>query len=248
MNFSRLIFLAGILLIFGFTVIYSQVIEPTFYVGEKLTFKISWTNVVDAGTATMEVSEKLMFKGTEVYHIITKTKSAPVFSSFFYVDDRVDTYFDTDTFASYKYEKHLREGDFKVDDVYYFDPEDKIAVRDEKVISTLENAMDVLTGFYYTRTKDLKVGSSISFNHCDGKSNRIIKVKVLKKERITVPAGTFDCIQIEPILTDTEGIFNQTGRLWIWLTDDEKHMPVLMKSSIAIGDIEARLVKYDLGY
>lgn len=234
-------------LVIASQVLYSSDVDTTFNVGEKLTFKVSWTNVVDAGTATMEVEEKKMFNGHEVYHITTRTRSAPVFSSFFYVDDKVDTYFDTETFASLKYEKHLREGDYKADDIYYYDPDEQIAVRDEKVITTLENAMDVLTGFYYTRTRDLVVGETLTFNHCDGKSNRVIEVKVLKKERITVPAGTFNCIEIEPILTDTEGIFKQTGRLWIWLTDDDKHMPVMMKSSIAIGDIEARLVSYELG-
>jgi len=52
---------------------------------------------------------------------------------------------------------------------------------------------------------------------------------------------------VEPILDETEGIFKQEGRIWIWVTDDEKKMPVILKSKITIGDIVAQLESYTLG-
>ena len=51
-----------------------------------------------------------------------------------------------------------------------------------------------------------------------------------------------ECIVVEPIMR-VEGIFNQQGRLKIWLTDDQRKMPVLMKSKVLIGSIDARLRK-----
>jgi len=221
--------------------------QSAFKIGEKLVFSVGWTNVIDAGTAVMQVSNEEVFFGHNVYHTITTTKSSSAFSSFFYVYDRIDCYFDKDTFASLKYEKHLREGDYKNDEVIYYDPEKQIAVRDEKIIKILPNTMDVLTAFYYLRTLNFQPGEVIKINQSDGKRSKIIEVKILKKEKVTVPAGTFNCIKIEPILNETEGIFRQSGRLWFWLTDDEKHMPVLMKSSIVIGDITAKLASYTIG-
>jgi len=215
-----------------------------FNVGERLVFTISWTNVIEAGVAVMEVVDTITFNGHECYHMVSTTESAPVFSSFFYVKDRIDVYFDVDTYASLKYEKHLREGDYQNDVVVYYDPDNKLVAREEKLIRTLENAMDVMTAFYWVRSQDLTVGNTFYFNHCDGKTSKTIDVKVLKTETVTVPAGTFDCICVEPNLAETEGIFKQSGRIWIWLTNDSKHMPVLMKSSIAIGDINARLASY----
>lgn len=218
-----------------------------FNVGEKLVFAISWTNVVEAGIATMEVADTVNFNGHDCYHIVTTTESAPAFSSFFYVKDRVDTYFDMNTYNSLKFEKHLREGDYKNDVVVYYDPENQLVAREEKLIRTLENAMDVMTAFYWVRSLDLQEGETFYFNHTDGKTTKTIEVNVLETKSITVPAGTFDCICVEPDLSETEGIFKQSGRIWIWLTNDEKHMPVLMQSSIVIGDITARLASYTEG-
>jgi hypothetical protein len=218
-----------------------------FNVGEKLVFSISWTNVVEAGIATMEVVDTVNFNGHNCYHIVSTTESAPAFSSFFYVKDRVDTYFDMNTYNSLKFEKHLREGDYKNDVVVYYDPENQLVAREEKLIRTLENAMDVMTAFYWVRSLDLQEGKVFYFNHSDGKTTKTIEVDVLETKSVTVPAGTFNCICVEPDLSETEGIFKQSGRIWIWLTNDAKHMPVLMQSSIVIGDITARLASYTEG-
>jgi len=52
-----------------------------------------------------------------------------------------------------------------------------------------------------------------------------------------VPAGTFDCIVVEPALK-FEGLFQQKGKVTIWLTDDEHRVPVLIKTQIVIGTID----------
>jgi hypothetical protein len=112
---------------------------------------------------------------------------------------------------------------------------------------TLAEPRDALGGFYYVRSLDLPVGSEVTVNYADGKITKPIVVKVLRKEQVTVPAGTFDTIVVEPVLEETEGIFKQEGRIWIWVTDDEKKMPVILKSKIAIGEILVQLESYTLG-
>ncbi len=61
-----------------------------------------------------------------------------------------------------------------------------------------------------------------------------------KKERVKVDAGEFDCVVVDPILRAT-GLFKSKGRLLVWLTDDERKLPVQMKSKIFIGYITAEL-------
>jgi hypothetical protein len=82
-------------------------------------------------------------------------------------------------------------------------------------------------------------------NHTD-KKNYPLEVKVLKKERVEVDAGTFDCLVVQPIL-QAAGVFEQKGTLTVWLTDDQKKMPVLMKSKVVIGSITTELTDYSLG-
>jgi hypothetical protein len=215
--------------------------------GEKLTFSVSWSDIVKAGTATLSVPGVKVFNGRKIYHIISTASSGPHVSTFFYTRDRIDVYLDAVDFTIWKSEKHLVEGTYKNDEVIYFDPPNRTATRGVTTMRTLPEPRDALGGFYYVRTLDLSVGGEITVNYADGKITKPIVVKVLRKEQVTVPAGTFDTIVIEPVLQETEGIFKQEGRIWIWVTDDEKKMPVILKSKIAIGNIEVKLESYTLG-
>lgn len=218
-----------------------------FNAGEKLTFSVSWSNIVKAGTATLGVPGVKVFNGRKVYHIISTASSGPQVSAFFYTRDRIDIYLDAVTYTIWKSEKHLVEGKYKNDEVVYFNPPNRTATRGVTTMRTLPEPRDALGGFYYVRTLDLPVGAAITVNYADGKIAKPIVVKVLRKEQVTVPAGTFDTIVIEPVLEETEGIFKQEGRIWIWVTDDEKKIPVILKSKIAIGNIEVKLESYTLG-
>jgi len=66
---------------------------------------------------------------------------------------------------------------------------------------------------------------------------------MIGRERIKVPAGEFDCVIIEPVL-ETSAIFENKGKLTIWLTDDTVKMPVLMRSKVIVGAFEAVLEEY----
>jgi hypothetical protein len=73
--------------------------------------------------------------------------------------------------------------------------------------------------------------------------NYPLEVTVHDRDRIRVPAGEFDCILVQPDL-QSQGIFDQQGEIWVWLTDDQRHMPVLMRSEIVIGEIVCVLKDY----
>ncbi len=55
-----------------------------------------------------------------------------------------------------------------------------------------------------------------------------------------MPSGTFECLVIEPYLK-FEGLFKHQGQMHIWVTDDERKVPVLIKSKIVIGSIDVVL-------
>lgn len=228
-------------LILGFAV---SANAAAFKTGEKLTFSLSWNDIVQAGTATMSVKGVKMFNGHKVYHIVTTAQSGSYLDSFFYVRDRVESYIDVKTLATWKFEKHLVEGDYRSDAVIYYNPEERTCTRETSTIRAKEDAVDILAAFYKLRNMDLTVGDTVHFNYCDGKINKEIPLKVLKKEKVTVPAGTFNTLKVAPELEETEGIFKQEGEINIWLTDDEAKMPVKMASKITIGEVVAQLESY----
>jgi len=69
-----------------------------------------------------------------------------------------------------------------------------------------------------------------------------LKVIVLGRNRIVLKNKKYIAFHVKPILRD-EGVFQAKGEIDIWMTDDEKKIPVLMKSKVAIGSIVAELIK-----
>ena len=215
-----------------------------FGAGEKLVFSVQY-GLVNAGEATLEVRNLAAIGGRPAYRIVSDARTNDFFSKFFSVRDRYESYMDTTALHSLRYEKHVREGKFKRDDVVDFDQAGHRAVYKNKTVPIPPRTQDVLSALYYVRTLPLEVGQAISIaNHTDGKNYPLV-VKVLGREHVKVDAGEFDCIIVEPILRGP-GVFNQSGRLTVWLTDDRRRMPVLMKSKVVIGHVAAILKSYEV--
>ena len=126
-----------------------------------------------------------------------------------------------------------------------FDQEKNRAISKDYNIETYPNVLDVLGAFYFARTLEMEPGDTFHLpNHTDGK-NYPLRVAVHRREEVTVPAGTFKTIVVEPIL-EAPGIFEHKGNVFVWLTDDKVKMPVMMKTKIIIGSIDATLIEYRL--
>ncbi|HEU4365711.1 MAG TPA: DUF3108 domain-containing protein [Candidatus Krumholzibacteria bacterium] len=214
-----------------------------FGVGEKLVFSVQY-GLITAGEATLEVRNLATIRERPCYRIVSDARTNDFFSKFYQVRDRYESYMDTTELYSLHYEKHIREGKFKRDEVVEFDQSGHRAIYKDKVVPIPPMAHDVLSALYFVRTLPLEVGQSVAIaNHIDGKNYPLI-VKVHGRERVKVDAGEFDCLVVEPILRGP-GVFTQKGRLTVWLTDDEIRMPVLMKSKVVIGHVAAILKSYE---
>jgi hypothetical protein len=75
----------------------------------------------------------------------------------------------------------------------------------------------------------------------DNKKLYKVEIQVLNKETVETPLGTFKTILIKPIMK-SEGIFYRKGDILIWLTDDEKKIPVMLKTKVPVGSVKAVLV------
>lgn len=221
--------------------------EPPFSAGERLVFEIKY-GFVSAGTASMSIPDIVRERGYPCYHIVSVAESNPVFSAFFTVRDVAESFLEVRRLQPLRFEKRLREGDFRAEDVVLFDRDRGVALYPKKgqVVPLAYDAQDILSSLYYVRMMDLRVGSSVYIeNHAD-KKNYPLEIRVLREERVRVPAGEFSCIVVEPVMR-ASGLFRHKGKLTVWLTKDAFHVPVLMKSKVAIGSVSAVLTEYELG-
>ncbi len=212
--------------------------------GEYLLFAIQY-GLIYAGDATLEVRNIATIDSVKAYHIISNARTSKTFDLIFKVRDRYESFMDYDNFFSLRFSKHLREGKFRRDEKVIFDQKGHRAIYPDKEVPIPPSTQDFLSALYYIRTLRFDVGQAVRMaNHTGGK-NFPIYVKALRRERVTVPAGEFDCLVVEPVL-QTSSIFEHKGKLTIWLTDDKVKMPVLLRSKVVVGAFEAVLKEYRL--
>lgn len=217
----------------------------SFGVGEHLQFDIKY-GFITAGTATMSVERVIEYENRPCYLITSLAKSNSFFSTFYKVDDRVETIVDAVGHFAWRFEKNLNEGKYHAQRLIEFDQRNQKAYYKGDTAHVPLFVQDALSVFYFVRTQPLKVGQSIFVDHYNDGKLLNLEVKVLEKETITVTAGTFECFVVEPLLNSV-GVFKHEGQLKVWLTDDRLRLPVLMKSKVLVGSISAELTDYKLG-
>ncbi len=246
-NFVRLIFFA--LAFTGSTVpaekktsLFRVIPNSAFSTGEHLVFDVTY-GMIRAGTATMSIPDTQWIQGRPCYHMVATAKSSAFFSKFFEVNDRVESWVDMKGIFSWRLEKHIREGRYKRHRSEVYDPFQNVVYYKKDTIPTPSYVCDILCTFYYIRLCTLEVGKSVEFfTFGDGKVYPL-RVVIHREETVTVPAGTFRCIVVEPLLQGEGLLFRQKGKLLVWLTQDQRHLPVLMKSKATFGSIEFKLKK-----
>ncbi len=217
-----------------------------FPVPERLEFEISYTGI-PAGRAVQEVT----MEGDEM-HIVSTAHSASWLKPFFPVDDRIESVLARGGTSPVigvprLYRERIHEGRTRFQKDAVFDYQALVVTtkdlrnNSETTRTITPKTFDTLSSFYFFRTVSLQVGTSHFIDIFDCKKLWNTEVKVLRHEEIETPLGRFKTVVIMPLLK-SEGIFARTGDMYIWLTDDERRIPVLMKSKVRIGSITATLV------
>jgi len=216
-------------------------------IGEYFQFSIDW-NGLNGGNSLMQVQNFQRVDGRRAYRIVTKAESNSFVSKFYKVRDRAESYIDAESLYSRRFVKVLREGSYKKDIDVRFDQEArKASYADGATLDVPARVHDVLSAFYYVRTQPLPDGGTIVIPTHDNKKSYEMEVKVRKRERIQVPAGTFDCVMVEPLLK-SEGVFRSKGSIYVWLSDDSRRIPVLVRSKVPVGSISVSLTDMRLSF
>jgi hypothetical protein len=98
---------------------------------------------------------------------------------------------------------------------------------------------DSLSAIFYAASQPMLLGQPIKFPLADSMRTVTVAMKVEAKEEIKTPAGTFQTIRVQP--TADEGIVKNRGAIWIWYTDDARHMPVQIRARLFFGTITFHL-------
>jgi hypothetical protein len=221
--------------------------ELPFAPGEKLIYSVSYGDT-KAGICVMKVVKRVTYEGRLCLKLVMELRSSTAFSDFFYVKDDIESLFDVGVLGTRRYEKHLVEGDYAADEVLYYDQEAHTITREGDVREGIvASGCDALAAFYHVRAQDIAVGGELSFPYADATRNEVVQVKVIKRETITVPAGTFECFLVQPMLEEETGIFRQHGQVYIWVSADEHKIPVKITGLTWFGEVRCELEEFIQG-
>lgn len=227
-------------------------------IGEKLSFTIK-VGFLSAGRASLEVKEfaDLEFSTNGVTHkyktthLMATAYSNNFVDAFYKVRDHNESWLDTGTWVSHRFEQHNQEGSYYLEQIADFDWINKRFKITDYVrgrVPKIEEGdltipvVDTLSALYLTRMRPLIVGEDFSLDVHSGRTYAMV-VKVYRKEKVKVKAGTFECFVVEPFLKE-RGLFIQKGKnLQVWLTADERKLPVKMQAEIFIGHVTAELAE-----
>jgi hypothetical protein len=224
---------------------FRKIKNQAFGVGERLTFDVHY-GFITAGEAIMAVAAYDSVAGRKCYRIEFSVNSLPSFSWIYRVEDRYLTFIDLETIAPWKFEQHIREGTYRRDFTAEFDQVHRVARTSEGIYPTPEYVHDIMSSFYYARTLDFtrfQPGDGVVLHNFHKDTSHELKVKFLGRQELEVEAGTFNTIVVEPLVKEG-GLFKSEGRIVIWLTDDERKIPVRVNTKVIIGSIDTELREY----
>ncbi|MFQ5509561.1 MAG: DUF3108 domain-containing protein [Leptospirillia bacterium] len=216
-----------------------------YYPGEHLSYRISW-GAIRAGKSTMGVSLGKNEEGRDIILLTTTTRSSKGVSLFYPVRDRIVSQVDPATGVPMSIDIDQRHGRRQRIRKVVFDQEEGWATtfqsgREPVRVQTPPRVYDILSVLYYFRAmRNLGPGQTRVIDVHEGKKNWRLVIHVEEREQIKVPAGKFDTLKIRAEVR-FNGVFYDRGDVHLWLTDDERHVPVQVRVKISIGSVLMRL-------
>jgi len=219
----------------------------TFPLKQTLTYSVDW-RVFPAGTAVIH------FETTGDREFISASaETSGAINLLFHVSDHFQSDFDRQKGCTYNFNKQTQEGRRQVSSTLKLDYSLNRSILDERngvsgQTKHLETPIpgcltDLLTGVFYTSSLPIELGHNFVLPVVDAQRSLPVTMKVEGREEIKTPLGTFKTLRVQP--TADAGVVKNRGNIWIWYTDDERHLPVQMRARLFWGTITFRLVGND---
>jgi hypothetical protein len=198
---------------------------------ERLIYSAKY-GILPAGEIRMEINKD----SAGYYCIDVAQETKGLFSYFFKIQDTYLSCIDTISLSSVRFEKHIREGRYKHDQVVFIDQDKGIAVYDDgDTVDIVPEAKDIISIIYYIRTLPLESKDRIYLNIHADKHNYNIPVDI-----DTVRLDNNECFRVKPHLENIRS-FGRKGGLLLYYTNDSDKIPIRLRIRITWGYIEATL-------
>src|SRR4029079_7023803 len=214
--------------------------EPgvAFKAGETLTYDVSWSSYVTAGTATIRIAEKKPSYSSVAYYIVAEGRPTPLVSRLYSLYYKVDTLLDAYSLLPQRGSVYSEEGKRHRMKTTLFDHprrsadfqvETRTVVK--KTIGISAVAQDPLGALFVLRSIPLTAGEKITMPICDGGTSYKVLIEAGPVEAIKLASGTVQAQRFSVTPPAEAG----ARALVVWLSTDAARVPVKMSAQLPVG-------------
>ena len=206
--------------------------------------------ILSVGSGEMEAFAHDTVDGRETYHAVLRISGGTPLAR---VDDVFESWIDAKSWAdkrnvfSRRFRQQTREVRYKRDRTYDFFPERRQYRREdngETGALPTDQPLDDVSMVYFARSLPLKVGETYTIPRYFKADANPVVLKVVRREQVTVPAGTFQTVVVQPRIK-TSGLFGEGGQAELFFSDDALHTLVQMRSKVkVVGSLSLYLRSY----
>lgn len=200
-----------------------------FAVGEELRYRATFGGV-PAGRARMRVQGIDLVRGRPAYHLVFALDGGvPLYR----VRDRYESWIDVETLASLRHRQEIAEGRYRRTTTYEIYPErGEYRKNDEAPQPSVRNPLDDGSFLYAVRVAGVRVGETRRDDRYFRPDRNPVVLTGLRQETVTVGAGTFSATVVRPTIRTT-GLFSDGGDAQVWFSDDERRIPLQVRTRFA---------------
>ncbi|MGH7851944.1 MAG: DUF3108 domain-containing protein [Candidatus Binatia bacterium] len=222
--------------------------------GEKEVYHASWNGFISVATAEIHTVPTVV-DGKKVYQVRVEAKTSRALDLIWRMRDTISSTFDAKALLPSRFTFAQRENSRVIDTEARFDPATKQwAVNRQQVgkkprvyYFDSNNTLDPITAVYLARSTDFKVGDKLYFKVFGGRYQYLLELFVEKKEPVVMKSGkTVEAYRIIPQVQNITktGYASRFNEAIIWISADERRVPIKMSSKIAFGTVQLELAEY----
>lgn len=211
---------------------------------EKLVYEVAW-GPLKAGFGIMEHH---FDSAANLLYLSVKGTTNKFVGTFYTVRDMVRSTIDAEGLYPVFFEEHIEEGRYRAKRWALYDHREGMVHTSKKKHEHMEAppfSQDFMSLLYLVRAKRLAPGDTFSIDCFVHGKNYPVFFECGPRKRITVDAGTFDCVAVNPRMVGKGRTFSKGDKLTLWMTDDDRHIPVLVRSKIKLGSITGKLIYHE---
>ncbi|MSP38120.1 MAG: DUF3108 domain-containing protein [Deltaproteobacteria bacterium] len=225
--------------------------------GKKEVYRATWNGMFSVAIAEVQTTQTVV-DGKKVINVRVDAKTSRALDLIWKMRDVILSTFDAKNLEPVHYNFSQRENSRVIDTDAKYDAGTKqwkvyrtqVGHRTRDYRFESNNTLDPISAIYLARSIDFKVGDRLYFKLFGGRYRYLLELFIEKKEMVELESGkSIEAFRILPRVQNTtkKGYAGRLNEAVIWISADERRLPVKLSSKIVFGTVYLDLIEEKRG-